>query len=187
MFWHKSPRELQTAYLALKILSPSQINQLFHIQLQIDNQAAISYIKSLKTSFPIKSGSVELVPIKTDPYLCKVYPRYLQQTCRSYVKKVKANCRMEVEPYSVPKDCCSLQDATDRFVCDKSQHSAQKCCIMDTRLAQNADIDAFSVQWSDPLSYAFCPFSLIIRCVQRIKNQKGKILLVTPVWRSRPW
>ena len=25
---------------------------------------------TLKTSLPIKSGSVELVPIKTDPYLC---------------------------------------------------------------------------------------------------------------------
>ena len=88
---------------------------------------------TLKTSLPIKFGSVELVPIETGPYLCKVYPRYLQQTCRSYVKKVKANCRMEVEPYSVPKDCCSLRDATDRFVCNKSQHSAQKVCIMDTR------------------------------------------------------
>ena len=76
---------------------------------------------------------MELVPIKTDPYLCKVYPRYLQQTRRSYVKKVKANCRMEVEPYSVPKDCCSLRDATDRFVCDKSQHLAQKVCVIDTR------------------------------------------------------
>ena len=116
-------------------------NQLLHIQLQIDNQTAVSYINhlggggrdTLKISLPTKSGSVELVPIKTDPYLCKVCPRYLQQTCRSYVKKVKANCRMEVEPYSVPKDCCSLQDATDKFVCDKSQHSAGKVCIMDTR------------------------------------------------------
>ena len=91
---------------------------------------------TLKTSLPIKSGSVELVPIKTDPYLCKVYPRYLQQTCRSCVKKVKANCRMEVEPYSVPKDCCSLRDATNRFFCDKSRHSAQKVCVMDTRLSE---------------------------------------------------
>ena len=33
----------------------------------------------------------------------------------------------------MPKDCCSLPDATDRFVCDKSQHSAQKTCIVDTR------------------------------------------------------
>ena len=49
---------------------------------------------TLKTSLPIKSGSVELVTTETDLYLCKVYPRYIQQTCRSYVKTVKANCRM---------------------------------------------------------------------------------------------
>ena len=91
---------------------------------------------TLETSLPIKSGPVELVPIKTNPYLRKVYPRYLPQTCRSHVKKVKANCRMEVEPYSVPKDGCSLRDSTNRFVCDKTQHSAQKVCIMDTRLSE---------------------------------------------------
>ena len=52
---------------------------------------------------------------------------------------------------------------------------------------QSAAIDAFTVQWSDPLSYAFSPFSLIIRCVQRIKSHNEKILLATSVWRSRPW
>ena len=129
---------------------------------------------ALKTSLPIKSGSVELVPIKTDPYLCKVYPRYLQQTCRSYVKKVKANCRVEVEPYSVPKDCCSLWDATDRFVCDKSQHSAQKVCVMDTRPSEccNRRIQCPVVR---PTVICVPPFSVIMRCVQRIKDQKGKV------------
>ena len=93
---------------------------------------------------------------------------------------------MEIDSYSVLKDCCSLRDATDRFVCDKSQQLAQKVCIMIPD-PQSAAIDAFSVQWSDSLSYAFPPFSLIMRCVQKIKNQKGKILLATPVWKSRPW
>ena len=36
---------------------------------------------------------------------------------------------------------------------------------------QSAAIDTFSVQWSDPLSYAFLPFRLIMRCVQRIKRE----------------
>ena len=31
MLWHINPRELQAAYFSLKIFSPSQINQLFHI------------------------------------------------------------------------------------------------------------------------------------------------------------
>ena len=48
MFWHINLRELQAANLALKIFSPSQISQLFHIQLQIDNQAPVLYINHLE-------------------------------------------------------------------------------------------------------------------------------------------
>ena len=47
MFWHINPRKLQAANLALKIFSSSQINQVFHIQFQIDSQAAVSYINHL--------------------------------------------------------------------------------------------------------------------------------------------
>ena len=105
--------------------------------LPISNKSIVSYSISnrqsgscfiwgntLEISLPIKSGSVELVPIKTNPYLGKVYPWYFQLTCGSHVKKVKVNCRMEVEPYSVPKDSCSLRNTTNRFVCDRSQQSA---------------------------------------------------------------
>ena len=49
MFQHTNTMELQAANLALKIFSPSQINQLFYIQLQTDNQAAISYRVSPKS------------------------------------------------------------------------------------------------------------------------------------------
>ena len=38
----------QAVDLAPKIFSPSQISQLFHIQLQIDNQAAVSYMNHLR-------------------------------------------------------------------------------------------------------------------------------------------
>ena len=46
---------------------------------------------TLETNLPNKSGSVELVTIKTNPYLRKVYAKYFQQTCRSHVKKTKAH------------------------------------------------------------------------------------------------
>ena len=47
MFWHINPRELQTANLALKVFSPSQKGQFFHIKLQMNNHAAVSYINHL--------------------------------------------------------------------------------------------------------------------------------------------
>ena len=41
------PKGTSSCIFGSKIFSPSQINQLFHIQLQIDNQAAVSYINYL--------------------------------------------------------------------------------------------------------------------------------------------
>ena len=40
---------------------------------------------------------------------------------------------------------------------------------------------------SSGLFCTFPPFSLIMKCVQRIKDRNREILLVTPVWGSRPW
>ena len=65
---------------------------------------------------------------------------------------------MEVEPYSVPKDGCSLWDSTIDLFATRVNTQLRKFVswIPDP---QSAAIDAFSVQWSDPLSYAFPPFS----------------------------
>ena len=123
---------------------------------------------------------MELVPIKTDSYLCEVYPRYLQQTCRSYVEKVKAIYRIwKLNPimfqrivtvYGIPQiDLFATRANTQlrKFV----------SWIPDP---QSAAIDAFSVQWSDPLSYAFPPFSLIMRCVQRIRKSERENFASNP-------
>ena len=48
-------------------------------------------------------------------------------------RRLKLTAEWKLNPILFQKDCRSLQDATDRFVYDKSQHSAQKICIMDTR------------------------------------------------------
>ena len=188
IFWHVNPKELQAAYLALKIFSPSQINQLFHIQLQIDNQAAVSYINHLggthskllcKLSLDLWNWSLSRQIHISARYIPGIFNKHADHTSR----RLKLTTEWKLNPILFQR---SLRDTTDRFVCDKSQHSAQKF-VSWIPCPQSTAIDAFSVQWSDPLSYAFPPFSLIMRCVQRIKNQKKKIVLVTPVWRSRPW
>ena len=43
-------------------------------------------------------------------------------------------------------------------------------------------MDAFSIDWSEFNFYAFPPFSLIPRCLQKIQQDKGKSILIIPVW-----
>ena len=47
--------------------------------------------------------------------------------------------------------------------------------------------DAFSIPWKFKLCYLFPPFPLIQKCIQKIKQDQTDALLITPVWKSRPW
>ena len=51
----------------------------------------------------------------------------------------------------------------------------------------SAFVDAFYIDWSEFNFYAFPTFSLIPRCLQKIQQDKGKDILITPVWPTQTW
>lgn len=49
-------------------------------------------------------------------------------------------------------------------------------------------VDAFSLNWARfKLSYIFPPFSLIARCLQKLKAEGARVWMVVPLWQSQPW
>lgn len=48
-------------------------------------------------------------------------------------------------------------------------------------------VDAFTLDWGEFFFYAFPPFSLILRALQKIINDKATGILVVPLWKSQPW
>lgn len=48
-------------------------------------------------------------------------------------------------------------------------------------------IDAFTLNWSRFFFYAFPPFSLILRTLEKIIADKAEGILVVPMWPSQPW
>ena len=48
-------------------------------------------------------------------------------------------------------------------------------------------VDAFSISWHDTYSYIFPPFSLLGRCVQKVRQEKAKAIMVVPVWPIQAW
>lgn len=49
-------------------------------------------------------------------------------------------------------------------------------------------VDAFSLDWNNfNLMYLFPPFSLIPRCVQKIKNDRAQGIFIAPFWESQIW
>lgn len=52
---------------------------------------------------------------------------------------------------------------------------------------ESCAIDAFTLNWADWYFYAFPPFSLILRAIRKIINDKAEGIMVVPLWPSQPW
>lgn len=48
-------------------------------------------------------------------------------------------------------------------------------------------VDAFSCSWRNMEGYLFPPFSLIPGCLAKIRRDQYMIVMVCPVWPSKPW
>ena len=48
-------------------------------------------------------------------------------------------------------------------------------------------VDALSLSWEGLLAYAFPPFSLLGRVLQKVKEHDCSILLIAPLWPKQPW
>ena len=48
-------------------------------------------------------------------------------------------------------------------------------------------IDALAHVWDFDNHYAFPPFSIIGRCLQKIATDRAKVTLIAPMWPTQPW
>lgn len=48
-------------------------------------------------------------------------------------------------------------------------------------------VDAFTLDWSNYYFYAFPPFTLVLKCLRKIIDDKANGILVFPYWPSQPW
>ena len=48
-------------------------------------------------------------------------------------------------------------------------------------------VDALSIPWRDHFAYMFPPFSLIMRCLEKICLEQATAVLVAPVWQNQLW
>ena len=48
-------------------------------------------------------------------------------------------------------------------------------------------VNAFSLNWRSVAGYAFPPFNLIFKCLDKIRREKANLVLICPVWPTQPW
>lgn len=181
--------ELLAAFLGLKSFCNDQRN--IDILLRIDNTTAISYINRM--------GGIQLVHLNS-------VARQIWDWCEhrnififaSYIKSkdnVEADKASRITNMDTEWDLnhSAFLRITETFGLpdiDLFATRINKKCnryVSWKRDPEAFDIDAFTLRWNHHNFYAFPPFSLVMKCLRKIVNDKATGILVVPYWPSQAW
>ena len=186
---HINILELQAALFGLKSFVEGYKN--IHVQLQLDNTTAVAYVNNMGG---FKSTELDKVAkelwewvISRDIWVSAVHIPGL------YNVDADEQSRHFHDQHEWCLSTAVFQDITAEYpdlnIDLFASRLTYKC---ETYCSWKPDpectfVDAFSVNWHAYNFYAFPPFSLIPRCLQKIRKDKAQGILIVPLWPGQAW
>lgn len=185
---HINYLELLAAFLGLKSLSYDETN--CAILLRIDNTTAISYINRMGgVQFPHLNDIAREIWRWCEERNIWIHATYIntkENLADIESRIVNPDTEWELSPSAFQMIVSHFgQPNVDLFA---SRANAK--CENFVSWAPEPDamaVDAFTINWNAMYFYAFPPFSIILKCVRKIIDDKADGILVFPYWPSQPW
>lgn len=186
---HINVLELKAVFCGLKSLCRNFKD--LHLQVQSDNFTAVTYINNMggSKSLTCHEVTVEIWEfcIQRNIYLSANYIPGSQNTNADKLsREVVDRHDWMLKPdifHIIQEKYPSIE--IDLFA---SRHTNQVPLYVSWHPDPSAfATDAFSFNWSNIVFFAFPPFSLIGRCLQKIRSDNAKGILVAPFWPTQPW
>ena len=186
---HINILELQAAFFALKSFCKETIKG--HVQLQIDNTTAVAYINNMGGS---KSPKLNSLAQEIWDWCIQ---RQLWVSATHIAGKLNVSADSKSRKFQDKHEWMLNKDA---FKVILSLYPELNIDLFATRLNNQlalycswkpdpgcAFVDALTIDWRKFNFYAFPPFSLIPRCLQKIAQDQAKGILIIPVWPTQTW
>ena len=181
--WHINKKELEAAFLALKFLIPNQTN--VHVQICIDNRAAVAYINHLGGTRSLELNSIAVKMwawcLERNMFLSALYVPGILNKIADLLSCLKLESTEWMLNLRIFKQIVNVyrMPVLDMFA-SALYHQVPKYFSW-TLDPQAVGMDTFSVNWNKGLLYMFPLFSLIQKCLRKIIEDNGTVLLITPV------
>ena len=187
---HINALELKAIWFGLRALCPQYEGQ--HIRIMTDNTTALACIN--------KQGSVKSAA-------CNTIARQIWEFAMNGQFWISAAHCPGVENVEADEASRVFDDRTewmlrdDIFASIVTKFGNPSIDLFASRLNHKVDrycawqpdpgaecIDSFTKHWgSEPLIYAFPPFSIIHKVIQKVIREKARGIMVVPVWSTQPW
>ena len=186
---HINYKELLVVQIALTELAKNQRNG--SILLRIDNTTAIAYINRM--------GGVKFEKYNS---LAREIWQWAEERgiwlTASYITSEKNLVADQLSRMINPDAEWELCDKAFQFIVDSfglteidlfASELNKKCENYVSRFPDKEawQVDAFSISWAEFFFYAFPPFNLVIRTLEKIREDQAEGILVVPEWKSQPW
>ena len=195
-FWSKSEQknhinflELLAVYYGLKCFAKSKRN--CEILLRVDNTTAISYINRMGgIQFPILGNLAREIWKWCENNDIWIHASYISSSDNVIADSESRSTQTEIEWFLSAKAFSYIklqfnEPEIDLFATRVNTKCAKYISWFPDPSA--TAIDAFTLNWAKYYFYAFPPFSLISRVLQKIMNDKATGIVVVPQWKTQPW
>ena len=180
--------ELLAVFFGLRSLCPHETN--VHIQIKSDNTCAIAYINHMGGMHSERSDALARQiwdwAISRHIWLSAVHVPGTENVAdeASRIFHDNTEWKLNEEVFQSIVDIWGSPDV-DMFA---SRLNAQ----LDRYVSWGPDpdaeaIDAFSLNWHDEFMFLNPPFSLLPRVIQKLEMDKGRAILIAPIWKTQAW
>lgn len=186
---HINCLELMAAFFGLKSFCSNMKS--IHVRIYSDNITTVNYINSMGGTHSMECNSVA----KDIWLFCITRQIWVSAAYIPGKENIQADKESRVfydnKEWMLRPDLFQLltkiwgEPSIDLFA---SRLNAQVPCYASWRPDPDAAyVDAFSISWKKQFFYAFPPFSLIARCLQKIAMEEAEGLMIVPFWPTQPW
>lgn len=187
--FHINYLELLAVFLSLKYFARDKTKST--ILLRVDNTTAISYINRMGgIQFPHLNNLTRLIWQWCEERELWLFASYIntKDNKEADEESRRVNPDIELVLSKEAYDVIALNLGTSEIDLFASRTNAK--CNLYVSWKQDPDafaVDAFTLNWKQWRFYAFPPFTLILKCLEKIINDKASGILVFPYWPSQPW
>ncbi|KZS22093.1 Uncharacterized protein APZ42_010981 [Daphnia magna] len=183
---HINELEILAAFHAVKSFAGSSSK--IAIKLYLDNSTAVCYIN--------KGGGTRSIGLSILANLLNSFCEERSISLEAFFLPGKFNVEADEESRAA-------SDSSDWMLCRRSFQAIDNIWATDVDLFSASwnhqhdrfiswrpqpgawAVNAFSKNWGEFKAYAFPPFSMISRCLAKVKAEEARLLLICPVWPSQ--
>ena len=141
---------------------------------------------TLRTAVSTSPLPLAMVPREGDIFSGCAPTRLRECSSRPRVQSNEGSLRLDAKSHSIQTNSGSDGPLRGGLVCIPSDQTTAS--VYSWRPDPEAEgVDAFNQDWSQVRGFANPPWCLISQCLDQVKRQQARVVLITPLWNTQPW